>query len=279
MNRDLLHPITEDEKRAYEEDGAVCIRGQFDREWIDHMLAVCTGNDVNPGGARHEQSDADDPGRFVAATHMSRDNNDIWNFALNSPAAEIAATLMGVDEVRFFYDQLFVKEPGTLAPTAWHNDLPFWPFDGDDVASVWVALTPTPKENSGLVYVGGSHKWNKMYYPEPATPRDNFTMPEAETFERCPAFHKEFDNPDYRFLSWDMEAGDCLVHHPMTVHGSGKNASLDMTRVALSVRYFGGDATWHGKRTVFEVPGTSDDMFQLGKMPVNDDIFPVVWQA
>ncbi len=76
-----------------------------------------------------------------------------------------------------------------------------------------------------------------------------------------------------------MEAGDCLVHHPMAVHGSGRNASLDTPRVALSVRYFGGDATWHGKRTIFEVPGTSDDMFPIGKMPIDDDIFPVVWQA
>jgi len=280
MNRDLLHPITDEEKRLYDEDGVVCIRGQFDQEWIEQMHAVCTANDVNPGGARSVQDDEDDPGRFVAATHMSRDNADIMNFAKNSPAAQIAAQLMNLDKVRFFYDQLFVKAPGTLAPTAWHNDLPFWPFNGNHVASVWVALTDTPKENSGLVYVGGSHKWHKMYYPEPATQRSDFIFdPKVEEYERCPMFHEEFENPDYRFLSWDLKAGDCLVHHPLVVHGSGKNASLDHSRVAISVRYYGGDATWNGRRTAFQVPGTSDDMFEPGVIPINDEIFPVVWQA
>ena len=39
------------------------------------------------------------------------------DFVRHSPAREIAARLMGLDEVRFFYDQLFVKEPGTRMPT------------------------------------------------------------------------------------------------------------------------------------------------------------------
>ncbi len=282
MNRELLHPILDEEKQAYDDDGVVCIRGQFDQEWVDRMYTVCTENDVTPGGRRGVQKNDNDPGRFVAATHMSRENTNIMDFVLNSPAAEIAAQLMGLDEVRFFYDQLFVKEPGTLAPTAWHNDLPFWPLNGNQVASVWVALSDTPKENSGLVYVAASHKWSKMYYPEPATPRlfDSFvTDPEVKKFERCPMFHEEFDNPNYRFLSWDMKAGDCLVHHPMAVHGSGKNASLTDRRIAISVRYFGGDVTWHGQRTQFQVPGATDELFSKGTMPVNDGFFPIVWQS
>ena len=59
---------------------------------------------------------------------MSRYNEEFMAFALKSPAAHIAAKMMRLDDVRFFYDQLFIKEPGTLAPTVWHHDLPFWPF-------------------------------------------------------------------------------------------------------------------------------------------------------
>ena len=79
-----------------------------------------------------------------------------------SPAAEIAARLMGVPDVRYFYDQLFIKEPGTQAPTDWHHGLPFWPFKGNHIASVWIALTPVNQENSGLVYVAGSHNWGTL---------------------------------------------------------------------------------------------------------------------
>jgi ectoine hydroxylase-related dioxygenase (phytanoyl-CoA dioxygenase family) len=186
---------------------------------------------------------------------------------------------MRLDEVRFFYDQLFIKEPGTQAPTAWHHDLPFWPLDGTQVASVWLALTPVTRESSGLVYVAGSHKWGKLYRPMPAVPREGFALPEADAYEECPQFHKQFGNPDLRFLAWDMAPGDCLVHHPLTVHGAGANASNEQRRLALSCRFFGGDITWHGPRTQFAVPGTTPDTFEVGRFPADDTVFPVVWRS
>jgi hypothetical protein len=119
-----------------------------------------------------------------------------------------------------------------------------------------------------------------MYRPVPAVPIGDFMSEEAKTYEECPMFHKEFNNPEYRFLSWEMEVSDALVHHPLTVHGSGKNSSSFQRRVALSLRYFGGDSVWHGPRTLFAVPGTEDEsIFELGKMPINDDIFPIVTET
>jgi ectoine hydroxylase-related dioxygenase (phytanoyl-CoA dioxygenase family) len=280
MNKSPLRPITEDEVRAYDEDGAVCIRGQFDADWTERMLAASIGDLERPSARQITSDDEGDPGRVIAASHMSRKNAVFMDFVENSPTAEIAARLMGLGEVRFFYDQLFIKEPGTLAPTAWHHDLPFWPLDGNQVASVWLALTPVTRETSGLVYVAGSHKWGKMYRPVPAVTIDGFNFAEAEAYEECPMFHKDFGNPDYRFLDWDMEPGDCLVHHPLAVHGAGKNASNDVRRVALSCRFFGGDITWHGHRTKFLIPGTGDQAaFQAGRPPANDSVFPVVWQG
>jgi ectoine hydroxylase-related dioxygenase (phytanoyl-CoA dioxygenase family) len=284
MANDLIHPITEAQIAQYEEDGVICIRGQFGPEWIDRMRVAGVGQIDEPSVRHTNMDDEGDPGRFISGAHMSRHSDEFMDFAVNSPAAEIAARLMRLDKVRFFYDQLFIKDPGTIAPTAWHNDLPFWPFDGNQVASVWIACTPVTRETSGLVYVAGSHKWGKLYKPEPAIPRDDFMLDEAKSYEDCPMFHKEFDNPDYRFLSWNMEPGDCLVHHPLTVHGSGKNASTTTQRVALSLRYFGGDATWHGQRTQFAVPGTEGDsdttpQFPRGKLPADDTIFPVVWSG
>ena len=65
--------------------------------------------------------------------------------------------------MRLFYDQVFVKEPNTVERTDWHHDLPFWPLRGNDVASVWVALTEVGPENSQLETIVGSHKWGKFY--------------------------------------------------------------------------------------------------------------------
>ena len=237
----------------------------------------------------------DDPGRIITGTHMSRFNDEFMEFAVRSPAAQIAAKLMRLDEVRYFYDQILIKDPGTLARVPWHNDLSYWPFDGNNLATVWIACTPVSVETGGLTYVASSHKWGKTYKAPPKTKYkslddknisdqsalvENIKYEETESLEECPDFDKEFDNPEYRFLSWDMEAGDALVHHPLTLHGSGKNVSISQNRVAFVLRYFGGDVTWHGPRTGFTVPGTEDEgMFELGKMPINDEIFPVVWKA
>lgn len=278
MNRGLRRPIAEEEIRAYDEDGAVCIRGQFDRGWIDRMLNAVEANLENPAGTVLASGD-DEPGRTIANSHMARGNPAFMDFVKNSPAREIAARLMGLDEVRYFYDQLFIKEPGTRLATAWHHDLPFWPLAGNHVASVWLALTPVTRETSGLVYVAGSHKWDAMYRPVPAVPREGFALAEADAFPDCPPFHKEFDNPAYRFLSWDMEAGDCIVHHPMAVHGAGGNPSDAVRRVALSCRFFGGDISWYGPRTQFNIPGAGEAELEVGAFPADDDLFPVVWRA
>jgi len=280
MNHKLLHAISEDEIRQYEEDGVVCIRGQFDQEWVDTMLAASQAYAANDQVPIFKSDLKDDPGQLTSGTYMSWRNDDFMDFVMKSPAAQIAATLMRLDEVRFFYDQLFIKEPGTVAPTAWHNDLPYWPLSGNQVSSVWVACTPVSMKTSGLVYVAGSHKWNKMYKPNPAVPRDGFMLEEAQGFEECPMFHHEFENPDYKFLSWDMEPGDVLVHHPLAVHGSGKNASTTQRRVAISLRYFGGDVVWHGHRTQFSMPPHADGVaFKKDLLPVNDDVFPVAWAS
>ena len=92
---------------------------------------------------------------------MSRYNEEFMAFALKSPAAHIAAKMMRLDDVRLFYNQLFIKEPGTLAPTAWHHDLAFWPFDENNFSFISIACTLVSTETGGLIYVAGSHKWKK----------------------------------------------------------------------------------------------------------------------
>jgi ectoine hydroxylase-related dioxygenase (phytanoyl-CoA dioxygenase family) len=65
-------------------------------------------------------------------------------------------------QVRLFYDQLFIKEPGTRTETPWHNDHSYWPLIGDQVVSLWLALDYVPK-SACVQYVKGSHKWKMMH--------------------------------------------------------------------------------------------------------------------
>ena len=43
----------------------------------------------------------------------------------------------GVKHLNFFYDQIFVKEPGGTTATPWHQDFPYLPISGDQILRIW----------------------------------------------------------------------------------------------------------------------------------------------
>ena len=95
MNRKILNPITEDEINTYHKDGAVCIRQQFDQEWLSRMLEVCENQITAPSGSARRTQKDNDPGQVITGSFMAHDNSVYMDFAKNSPAREIAARLMG----------------------------------------------------------------------------------------------------------------------------------------------------------------------------------------
>jgi ectoine hydroxylase-related dioxygenase (phytanoyl-CoA dioxygenase family) len=134
-----------------------CVRNVLDGEWCERMNVAVERLLLNPGKRAREATKAGDPGRFHMNVFMWRWDPDFRELALHSPLPELGATLLGADRVSLFYDQAFIKESGTRSVTDWHQDLPFWPALGNDIVSLWVALTPVTVEGSGVEYVAGSH--------------------------------------------------------------------------------------------------------------------------
>lgn len=272
MNQEPLRPVSEADIEAYERDGAVCLRGLFDQDWVERMRdATVAYREAGSGRLRVVQKDREE-GQFYSNVFMCGSDPDFLAFRDESPAAKIAAALMRVDKVRFWYDQLFVKDPGTSAVTQWHHDLPFWPFLGEHLISIWAALTPASKATSGVEYIAGSHRWGKFY--RPVTPDEDpaFANPDLEP---CPNFSEREDDPDLKFLSWDLEPGDCLCHHPLTVHGAGGNKSADQLRIGLSIRFLGDDVQWDPRPYTVKLPMEPD--VPKGAYPADDRLFPVIW--
>ncbi len=77
--------------------------------------------------------------------------------------AQLAAEALGSASSRFYFDHLRIKEPETAAPTPWHQDVPYWPFMGQQICSAWFALTDCSVKNSSLEFVCGSHRDGKYY--------------------------------------------------------------------------------------------------------------------
>lgn len=262
--------IDESEIQAFERDGVVCLRSMFDAGWTGMLHDAALEAMACGKGRVREPKLGEAQGRFYSSVYMSDIDERFRRLRDESPAPEIAATLMRADHVRFFYDQLFIKAPGTAAPTPWHNDLPFWPFQGQDLISLWIALTPVSKETSGVQYVAGSHRWNKMF--RAITPDYDPRFMDAR-HEVCPDYAA--DPAGQRVLSWDMSPGDVLCHHPLTVHGAAGNASSTQTRIGLSVRYLGQDVRWDPRPHTMALrrdPGVAP-----GAFPADDVALPPVW--
>jgi ectoine hydroxylase-related dioxygenase (phytanoyl-CoA dioxygenase family) len=274
MNKHPLRPITTEDVARFREDGAICVRNVLDGEWCERMKVAVERLLLNPGKRAREATKAGDPGRFHMNVFMWRWDPDFRELALHSPLPELGATLLGADRVSLFYDQAFIKESGTRSVTDWHQDLPFWPALGNDIVSLWVALTPVTVEGSGVEYVAGSHKWAKFY--RAVTP-DNDTKFSNTNLEECPDFSQHRNDPQYRFLSWECDAGDVICHYPLVVHGASGNASSSR-RAAISIHYAGSDARWDPRPNVMKIEGEPENTLRAGDPLVLDAVFPIAWE-
>jgi ectoine hydroxylase-related dioxygenase (phytanoyl-CoA dioxygenase family) len=85
----------------------------------------------------------------------------------------------------------------------------------------------------------------------------------------------EGDRKSYDILSWDLQPGDCIVFHALTVHGAPGNPSQQRGRRALSTFWMGDDATY-AKRPGMVRPAFHGHGLKPGA-PMECDYFPRVW--
>jgi ectoine hydroxylase-related dioxygenase (phytanoyl-CoA dioxygenase family) len=236
-------------------DGALCVRGLF-AEWVEPMRAAIEEALDAPGPLAQNTARRDYSARGHERSGSFFIEQGLWSrhaafrgFAFDSPAADVAERLLGGEQVNLFFDQLFVKEPESAEQrTPWHQDQAYWPIRGQHVVSVWVPFDRSSRQTGALRYVRGSHLWSERYSPTDFGPKARALADIAGA--RMPDIDAEPTR--YEILSWDLEPGDCLIHHGMTVHASEGNASAGTRRRALSIRFTGDDVRWDPRPGVLE---------------------------
>lgn len=272
-----MRDLTATEKAAFERDGVVHVRAAVDQHWVERMLAavdrvLATPADV-PGPPRGGGMDR----------HLYPDDADFRDFVFETPLARLAAQATDSEQVRIYFDQIFVKEAGADSEFRWHQDHPYWPIGGTQVASTWVALTPSTVEGSALEFVRGSNTWGRTYRPV-AGDGDRDTMngiwdgfgDHAHSIsDEIIAFE---DHPDrYDVVGFAVEPGDALLFDYRILHRSRGNSSAQR-RVAVSWRWLGDDATWDWVRGNDPVIGPDQTALTPGDLITDDAVFPVVYQ-
>ena len=268
----LDQPPSQSEIEAFEQDGAVALRGVIDDEWLKRLTDAIDRDIENPGPFNHTYEAEGGKGKFYGNLRMWETDPDIREYCFHSPLPALAQAFFGSSKVNLLYDQLFVKEPGTANRTRWHNDQPYWPVRGRQVMSFWLALDRTTADSGAMEFVRGSHNWDRWFQPErfgkDATGSSYERNPDYETMPDIDAARD-----DYEIMTWDLEPGDVYAFHAMTVHGAGGNLRNDVRRRGLTIRYTGDDATYDPR------PGTSPVMHVEGLgvgAPMDSDLYPII---
>ena len=66
MNRQPLNKISVEDIKKYNEDGVVCLRQMFDRDWVERMHTA-TFNYIDQGTGTHRMREAKTPGETAAS--------------------------------------------------------------------------------------------------------------------------------------------------------------------------------------------------------------------
>ncbi len=255
----------------YARDGAVCVRGAFSQAWLDTLARGVERNMAEPGPLSKEYTPAGSPGRFFGDYCNWRRIPEYQDFLLHSPSARIAGMLMGASKVNLFHEHVLVKEPGTNEKTPWHHDQPYWTVNGTQVCSIWMSLDPVPR-HTAVEFLAGSHAWNRWFRPKRFQDSADH---QAEDFE--PMIDVEAERAQHRFIGWDLEPGDCVVFHALTLHGAPGTTGSPHRRRAIAGRWTGDDATYVLRRGYMSPP-PQPGAPEPGA-PMDSETFPVVWRA
>lgn len=251
-------------------DGAVCVRGAFSAEEIALATAAIEANLASLSTLAKRASPGTD-GAFVEDFCNWQRIEPLERFIRTSPAAAIAGELLGCEQIRLYHDHVLVKEPGTRQRTPWHQDLPYYNVEGRLNVSMWCPVDPVSRAST-LEFVAGSHL-GPWYMPRTFLDGQAKWFPEGSLAD-LPDI--DADPQRFRILAWDLQPGDAVFFHMLTLHAAGGVDGPGRRRV-LSVRFLGEDMV-HAPRqwaTSPVFPGLEDEL--PAGAPLDHPLFPVLW--
>lgn len=222
--------ISEDQVDSFWRDGVVCLKNAFSSEWVER-LREATELVLEKGSEQHIEAEVS-AGRFTVDTYVWLQYEMFRKYAMESPAAAIAARLLRAKRISLLYDQLLVKEPGADKPTSWHQDGASWPLNGESALTIWMPLDPVVRETGGMLYAKGEHLGTRYGSFVNVVKRSSAV---GNDEDRCPDFTEINDGK--LVLQWDVEPGDCIVHHMWMPHATGGNLSPEVRRRVHTTRW------------------------------------------
>jgi ectoine hydroxylase-related dioxygenase (phytanoyl-CoA dioxygenase family) len=270
MSRDT-HRITEDERRAWRDDGFFVRRAVFAPAEVAAFQAAAErvvaradalgsegaeryavdGNVYLEAGGSTLQMEHAEGSRTLRVIEPFHHLDAALDALLDDPRiVEPMRELVGSEAVAIWTDKLNLKRPREGSRFRWHQDSPYWAHASghvDRLPNVMVTLDDASEANGCFRVIRGSHRRGIL----PGCEGEGklgalFTHPDA------------FDLADQ--VPAEAPAGSLVFFSPHTVHGSEPNRS-DRERRALVVTY---QPAGHA---MFKVPRVRDAGLSGGQTP------------
>jgi hypothetical protein len=209
----------------YQSAGHLTLRGLLPRAkvesvrtTIEELVAEAT-RAVLPLEARDTYGKA-----FLQVQDLNRKDATVRQLVWDQGLASVAATLMGVPAVRFYFDQALFKEPGG-GSTPWHQDHVYWPLATEKAITAWIPLVDVPAEMGTMEFVRGSHHGQHRHLVRISDESENLYA-RLVADEQLPV---EATGP--------MVVGDVSFHASWELHRAMGNSSAEVRQV-IAVIYF-----------------------------------------
>jgi ectoine hydroxylase-related dioxygenase (phytanoyl-CoA dioxygenase family) len=264
--------VTEEDIEAFQRDGAVCLRGLLSARDVDVLRAGIDANLAQPSPRAKVASRPEDPGWFIEDFCNWPENEHYRRFIFESPIAEAAGRLMRSTTSRLNHDHMLTKEPGTRQKTPWHQDQPYYNIEGRQNCSLWIPVDPVSRAST-LQFVAGSHlgPWlmPRSFMEQQAKWFPDGALQEIPDIDGEPGKH--------RILGWEVEPGDVVCFHMLTLHAAA-GVEAGRRRRVFSVRFTGDDVRHAPRAWTTSPPFPGLEQRLPAGAPMEDELFPALWR-
>ena len=228
--------LTREQREAYFRDGFLMVESLISQQWLDRLWDATNGFieesrdwtksdtkfDLEPDHSRESP-------RLRRLTQPVQHHETYWEFASDSPVADLCEDLLGPD-VKFHHSKLNFKYGDGGEEVKWHQDIQFYPHTNFNVLAVGLFLSDIDDEMGPLGMIPGSHDGELF---DQYNDKDQWVgCIDARDLVRVP-----LDKAVY----CKGPAGTVTVHNGRTVHGSMPNNSSRMRPLLINA-YSSADA-------------------------------------
>ena len=204
-------------KKFYKKNGFAIIKNLFDSDFSNEIVSHVEWlqnkyPDTRPEAFHH---------------HLLVHDPFIHHIIEHKKLLDTISEIIGPN-IALFGAHYIAKKPVDGQPVGWHQDGSYWPLKPMKVTSVWLAGTPSKKNNACMRVIPGTQN-KRLLKPSEMKKMDinKYVLDLAINLD-------ELDTT--KAIDIELNPGDISIHNPFIIHGSNANTSSDW-RIGLTLRY------------------------------------------